>query len=123
MKRTQKNVLRWAIDSFGPIAANRDERAARLAEEAVEVAQTEGVPKDVILRIVERVYERPPGELWQEIGGIEITLQALCENVGLSRDECGDREWHRVLSKTKDWWRAKHAAKVAAGTADLTPDC
>src|SRR4051812_11277389 len=53
------SVLAWAVRSFGPIALNRDERAARMAEEAVEVAQVEGVPLDVMQRITARVYSRP----------------------------------------------------------------
>lgn len=118
---TQKAVLSWAVDSFGPIAKNRDERAARLVEEAIEVAQAEHVPLEVVLRIASHVYSRPVGELGQEIGGCGITLLALAENAGLDFwVECR-REFRRVLSKPRDWWHRKHAAKVAAGTADLSP--
>ena len=122
-KRTQKRVLDWAVESFGSIAKNRDERGARLAEEAIEVAQTEGVTEDMIAAITRRVYERPPGELWQEIGGVGITLEALAENAGHSLEDDTEREWQRVLSKSKDWWTKKHAAKVAAGTANISPAC
>lgn len=120
-KRTQKAVLDWAVRSFGNIAKNRDERAARLAEEAIEVAQVEGVSEDMIAAIARRVYERPPGELWQEIGGVGITLEALAENVGHSLEGDTEREWQRVLSKSQEWWEKKHAAKVAAGTANISP--
>lgn len=117
----QYQVLGWATESFGAIALNRDERAARLAEEAIEVAQTQGVPLSVIQRIARRVYERPPGEIGREIGGVGITVLSLAANLG--RDFANDTrtEWQRVQSKTRDWWQQKHAEKVAAGTADLTP--
>ncbi len=118
---TQKAVLKWAVDSFGPIALNRDERAARLVEEAVEVAQVEGVRAEVVQRILARVYSRPPGELGQEIGGCGITLLALAENAGIDHDTEVLREWRRVLSKPRNWWERKHAEKVAAGTANLSP--
>jgi NTP pyrophosphatase (non-canonical NTP hydrolase) len=114
-------VLHWAVDSFGPIALNRDERAARLAEEAMEVAQAEGVPLLTLQRIAERIYSRPVGELGQEVGGLGITLYALAANCGLDLFAEIEREWRRVLSKPRDWWQRKHAEKVAAGTADLSP--
>lgn len=117
----QKKVLDWAVENFGVIATNRDERAARLIEEAVEVAQAEGVPLEIVQRIVERIYSRPPGELSQEIGGLAITLDALAENAGLDVTVEAERELERITSKSKEWWTKKHAEKVEAGTANLTP--
>ncbi len=117
----QADVLGWAVSSFGPIAQNIDERAARIAEEAIEIAQVEGVPLDTIKRIADRVYSRPPGERWQEIGGTMIGILSYAEIVGLSVVECTRREFDRVLSKPREWWQKKHAEKVAAGTADLSP--
>jgi NTP pyrophosphatase (non-canonical NTP hydrolase) len=118
---TQSAVLAWAVRSFGPVAKNRDERAARLVEEAAEIAQVEGVPLEVVCRIAGRVYSRPPGELGQEIGGLGITLLALAENAGIDCHAEVRREFRRVLSKPPAWWKHKHAEKVAAGTADLSP--
>lgn len=120
LEPTQANVLAWAVNSFGPIARNRDERAARLAEEAIEIAQAEGVSLDIVVRIATRVYSRPAGELWQELGGLGITMLAFAENAGLNVDTCTEREWRRVLSKTPEWWAKKHAEKVEAGTANLS---
>lgn len=117
----QSDVLAWAVRSFGPIAQNVDERAARIAEEAIEIAQVEGVPLDTIKRIADRVYSRPAGERWQEIGGTMIGILSYAEIVGLSMAECTRREFDRVLSKPREWWQKKHAEKVAAGTADLSP--
>ncbi len=118
-KRTQKNVLDWAVGSFGRCAIDRQERAARLVEEAIEVAQAMGLDQSLIPKIADRVYEGEPGDLWQELGGCQITLQAAAESVEHELDDCADREWRRVLSKPKHWWAKKHAAKVAAGTADI----
>ena len=117
----QADVLAWAIRSFGPIAQNEDERAARVAEEAIEIAQVEGVPIETIKRIADRVYSRPAGERWQEIGGTMIGMLSYAEIIGLSLAECTHREFQRVLSKPREWWQKKHAEKVAAGTADLSP--
>ncbi|HEU4601555.1 MAG TPA: hypothetical protein VFS24_06290 [Steroidobacteraceae bacterium] len=117
----QADVLHWAVESFGPIARNRDERAARLAEEAIEVAQAEGVELEVIVRIAERVYSRPAGDLHRELGGVALTALSMSQIAGLSFASCGKQEWLRVKSKPRDWWQKKHAEKVAAGTADLSP--
>lgn len=120
-RATPAAVLQWAVNSFGAIALNRDERAARMTEEAIEVAQVEGVPLEVIQRIAARVYSRPVGELGQEIGGLLVGLYALAANSGVDTDAEFRREFNRVLSKPKEWWARKHAEKVAAGTADLSP--
>jgi hypothetical protein len=117
----QQQVLEWAVRSFGAIAKNSDERAARLAEEAIEIAQCEGVPLEVIIKIAQRVYSRPAGERWQEIGGTGVALLAYAENAGLGLEKCIEREWTRLQSKSLEWWKMKHAEKVAAGTADLSP--
>jgi len=116
----QKDVLEWIVASFGQHAHNRDERAARLVEEAIEIAQAAGVPLAVLRRIADRVYARPAGELRQEIGGLGITILGLAANCGIDFAAETLREWQRVLSKPQDWWQYKHAEKVAAGTADLS---
>jgi hypothetical protein len=117
----QSDVLDWAVRSFGPIAMNIDERAARVAEEAIEIAQVEGVPLETVKRIADRVYSRAPGERWQEIGGTMIGMLSYAQIIGLSLADCTHREFQRVLSKPREWWQKKHAEKVAAGTADLSP--
>lgn len=116
----QKKVMSWALENFGPVAANRDERAARLLEEAIEIAQIQGLSIPLIQRIAEHVYSRPPGRLGQEIGGVAITLEALAENAGFSVEEEAGHELARILALPKEWWKRKHAGKVAAGVADLS---
>lgn len=117
----QQDVLEWIVASFGQRAHNRDERGARLVEEAMEIAQAEGVPLEVLKRIADRVYARPVGELRQEIGGLGITILGLTANCGIDFVAETLREWQRVLSKPQAWWQQKHGEKVAAGTADLSP--
>lgn len=116
-----QEFLAWAVDTFGPVALNRDERAARFIEEALELAHAESIQKATVLSIVERVYARPAGELRKEIGQAAATLECLAENVGISAaDEC-ERELKRVKSIPKEQWAKRHSAKVALGIADLSP--
>ena len=117
----QKQVLDWAVETFGPVAGHVDERAARLVEEAIEVAQAVGLPPEVIAKILDRVYSRVPGDLSQEIGGVAITLDAMAECLVVDVGQEAERELQRVLAIPKDHFKKKHADKVAAGTADLTP--
>ena len=115
-----EQVLRWAVNTFGLVARNRDERAARLVEEAVEVAQAEGVAIDVLERIVRRVYSRPAGDVAQEIGGLAMTLDACAENIGIDAQQEAWRELGRVLDLPRDHFVKKHAEKAADGVANLS---
>lgn len=113
--------LKWAIETFGNVAKNRDERAARLVEEAIELAQAEGVPLDVIERIARHVFSKPPGDPIAELQGVALTLDACAENLGDSVADATARELTRVKSRSAAEWAARHDAKVAAGRANLSP--
>lgn len=121
MINTARLFLTWAVQNFGKVAKNHDERAARLVEEAVEICQVQGVSEEVIHRIVCRVYSRPVGRLEQEIGGTTLALMAVAENAGLSMDKCAEDEFNRVMQRDKQWWQWKHQEKVDAGCANLSP--
>lgn len=113
--RRQSRILAWAVAAFGEVAKDPKERAKRFIEEAVELAQAMGVYEDEVLRIVRYVYDRPIGDTFQEVGGVSLTLLALCESIGLAAD---DAEWHeldRVLKIDIAKLRAKQNAKAAAG--------
>jgi NTP pyrophosphatase (non-canonical NTP hydrolase) len=116
-----KAFLQWAIETFGPIAANRDERAARFIEEALELVHAEGITAETAQRILDRVYARPRGSLGKEIGQAMATLECLAENVGLSADAECEREFARVRSIPKEEWTRRHDAKVALQIANLSP--
>ena len=115
-----KAFLQWAIDTFGPVARNRDERAARFIEEALELVHAQCLPLVTVLRIAARVYERFPGEQAREIGQAMATLECLAENVGLSADAECEREFARVLTIPKEEWLKRHDAKVSQQIARTT---
>ena len=113
--------LQWAIQTFGNVAKNRDERAARLVEEAIELAQAEGVALDVIERIARHVYSKPAGDPVAELQGVALTLDACAENMGDTVQGATARELERVRSRSREEWALRHDAKVAAGRANLSP--
>lgn len=117
--RRASDILAWAVATFGPIAAERTERGARLVEEAIEAAQACGVSIQQVQRIAERAYSRPVGALNKEIGQVGMTLEALAEVSGLDVDQEIEREWQRVQAIPAEHWAKRHAEKVAQGTAGL----
>lgn len=112
-----KLVLHWAKSVFGDVAMDPTERALRMMEEAAEVAQGVGVPLDIIQRTVARTYQRPVDDPAKEIGGLLVTVYALCGRLQLDPEFLLDTEVERILSKDPQLWRDKHNMKVKDGTS------
>jgi hypothetical protein len=113
-----KAALKWAEEMFGEKTA-RDplERARRLLEEAIELAQAAGLDLDAVSALAARVYLRPPGDIEREVGQVAMTLEVLAANIGLDADAEASREFARVRHIPKQEWEARHAAKAAQGIA------
>ncbi len=84
----QPTIESWARRVLGDeTLQNRPERALRVAEEAVELAQCMGVGADQLHRLVDYVYARPPGTPGQEIAGTLVTLYAAAVSVRVDAEE------------------------------------
>lgn len=109
----QTRVAPWVIECFGEvIAADVVERCDRFLEEALELCQALDWPKDRAIALVDYVYGRPKGDPDQEVGGVMVTLAALCGSINADMHVSGDVELARinqpdVIAKI----RAKQAAK------------
>ena len=114
----QALILNWAHRTFGQVALSRLERAARLFEEAAEVAQAAGVSEEMCGRILKRTYSRPVGNVVQELGGCAVTLLAMCEVTGNSFEAVLKQEVDRCIERGPSF-AAKHAEKVRDGTANV----
>ena len=80
----QSRVLPWLLECFGAeIASDTVERNHRFLEEALELVQACGCPSDEAHKLVDYVYGREVGEKSQEVGGVMVTLAALCLAQGL----------------------------------------
>jgi NTP pyrophosphatase (non-canonical NTP hydrolase) len=108
----QAGVDRWMDACFGePIKSDQLERADRFTEEALELAQTmPGFTKDRAHALVDYVFDRPQGEINQEVGGVMVTLAALCNTTGVNIDAAASTELARVWTKVEQI-RAKQAGK------------
>lgn len=111
-------IARWVVSRLGePLLTDREERALRLVEEAIELAQAEGIPYAHIVNVAQRVYSRPAGEPAQEMGGVMVCAHAWAIAAEESLAALTEREVSRIEAVPAEVTRAKHDAKADAGTA------
>ena len=107
----QQRVQPWLMTCFGEkIAGDCDERNHRFFEESLELAQTCGCSVSEAHQLVDYVYGRPVGESAQEVGGVMVTLAALCLASDLNMHDAAEVELARIWTKVEAI-RAKQAAK------------
>ncbi|WP_396334078.1 hypothetical protein [Burkholderia anthina] len=107
----QARVQPWMLACFGAeIAADRVERNHRFLEEALELVQACGCTASEAHQLVDYTFGRPIGEPAQEVGGVMVTLAALCLANGLDMHAAGETELARIWTKVEQI-RAKQAAK------------
>lgn len=111
MTSFQNRVQPWMLACFGPaISADCLERSDRFIEEALELVQAGGYSKERAHQLVDYVFDRPQGEIAQEVGGVMVTLAAYCLAHGIDMHACGETELARIWTKVETI-RAKQAAK------------
>lgn len=121
MKRWRYRCAEWVAKTYGQASLeDLRNRSARVAEEGVELAQSEGVPLEQMRAIVERCYMRPPGDPRQETAGVFFTLLVYVHQKKFDLLRILRTEVERVERKDPEEFRAKQREKFAAGT-DLVP--
>lgn len=107
----QARVQPWLMACFGEmIAGDREERNHRFLEEALELVQACSCTADEAHQLVDYVFGRPAGEKGQEVGGVMVTLAALCLAQGLDLHDEAETELARIWTKVEQIC-AKQAAK------------
>lgn len=107
----QNRVQPWLMACFGEmIAGDREERNHRFLEESLELVQSCGCTASEAHQLVDYVFGRPVGEPPQEVGGVMVTLAALCRASGIDMHAAGETELARIWTKVKAI-RDKQAAK------------
>jgi hypothetical protein len=100
MKSYQLRVRNWVMTCFGStVADDVIERNYRFLEEALELVQSLGCTREDALNLVDYVYGRPVGEPAQEVGGVEVTLNALCSAAGIDAADAAETELARIWGK------------------------
>lgn len=111
----QERAKKWLLQCFGPeIASDRMERNHRFLEEALELVQAAGATREDALQLVDYVYGRPAGDPHQEVGGVMLTLAALCQANGIDVLQAAEAELERAWNKI-EVIRAKQQAKPVFG--------
>lgn len=118
----QARVEPWLDACFGhAIATDTVERNHRFVEEALELSQACGCTASEAHQLVDYVWGRPVGEKTQEVGGVMVTLAALCSAWEIDMAGCGEVELARIWTMVEKI-RAKQAAKPKhSPLAEATP--
>jgi len=110
MTRLQVRVDRWVRICLGDAMRNSiRERCFRFLEESLELVQACGLPKDSVLKLVDYVYARPVGDPPQEVGGVSITLFALCNTVAIDQEAETEHELDRCWKQCDQIHDKAHA--------------
>lgn len=100
IKSFQERVDPWLLQCFGEsISRNKLERNHRFIEESIELVQSLGCTKEDVLMLVDYVFDRPLGDPYQEVGGVMVTLAALCLANDLDMHDDGEIELNRIWGK------------------------
>lgn len=107
----QGRVINWMMETFSmEVCRNTAERNHRFLEESLELAQALGCTAAEAHMLVDYTFGRPTGEPQQEVGGVMVTLAALCAAADISMVDCSETElkccWLNI-----DRIRAKQASK------------
>lgn len=86
------------------------ERNHRFLEESLELVQALGCTSSESHQLVDYVFGRVTGEATQEVGGVMVTLSALCSAADINMEECGEIELKRIWTCVEKI-RAKQALK------------
>lgn len=112
----QKAAYDWTVDAFGPEhAMSAPMRATRFIEEGIELYQTCGGNRVMLHRLVDFVFNKPPGDLKKEIGDVGLTLLTVAELSGFDADVCEAMVVAEALATDPAAMRARNAVKNAAG--------
>jgi len=95
-----------------------EERMLRFSEEVIELGQAEGITREQYHALVDQVFDKPVGEVEQEIGGVLVTLGSYFAVTG--RDNPGilyEREFSRCETpEVIQRIRRKHDEKLVVSS-------
>jgi|JI9StandDraft_1071089.scaffolds.fasta_scaffold95878_2 hypothetical protein len=115
----QTGVDKWVLACFGQVIRDSiPERCHRLMEEAVETVQSLGATRDECHMLVDYVFNRPPGEAYQEVGGLMICLAALCNAANINMQLAAITELQHIwvlIDKIREKQKTKPASSPLPG--------
>lgn len=107
----QRRVMDWMMETFSmQVCRNTAERNHRFLEESLELVQAFGCTAAEAHMLVDYTFGRPVGDPDQEVGGVMVTLAALCAAANMAMTECAETELARCWQNIERI-RAKQARK------------
>lgn len=105
---------------------DKTERNFRFLEEALELVQANGATRAEALILVDYVFNREVGETLQEVGGVMVTLAALCNVLQINMESAYWLEHNRistdeVIAKIRKKQETKPKGSPLPGTHEVTP--
>lgn len=102
----QDDAATWVKTVFGSDwLASKEERGCRVLEETIELAQAMGVSRDQAHMLVDQVYNKPTGEIRQELGGVMHTLLICHASCNINASET-------ILATMKDVWQRERIETI-----------
>lgn len=117
MSTDRNAILEWCVRVFGPVARDPRERALRLLEEVLELAQTQGVTYTDARAVAVRTFARDPGSAAVELGQAGMCLEVMAAVMGRDLGREVNLEFARVQDIPDAEFHRRHDAKVAVGAA------
>lgn len=113
----QTRIARWVVEAFGnKIFHDRQERARRVLEEAIELAQSENIELAQAERLLKHVYSRPAGRPEQEAAGVGTTLFSWAAATDNDLLDLVETEYRRITDpETMKKIRLKNLEKRRTG--------
>jgi hypothetical protein len=118
----QAKIATWAKQAFGEEhCTDHQVRGLRLLEEAIEFAQSVGVPEAQCAKLISYVYSRPAGDPMQELGGVGVTWMLAAESYRIKAFAALDKEVARIHSKPLSHFTARNQNKCDLGFDGADP--
>ena len=98
----QARVKPWMQTCFGETKSRElPEQRYRFATKALELVQSLGCTSEEAFTLVGSVFERPTDAVAQEVGGVMVTLAALCLATDVEMFKAGEAELARSLDENR----------------------
>jgi NTP pyrophosphatase (non-canonical NTP hydrolase) len=110
-------TLNWLKVVFDDRNNDREERILRLLEEVMELAQAEGVKDYQVAQLQDQVFNKPVGEISQELGGVLVTLGSYLACTNQDPNMAYEREFARCEQpELVEKIRKKHDEKLVVSS-------
>lgn len=114
----QEQIKMWVVTRLGSEAMRCHERGLRSSEENAELVQAFGVTREEAHRIIDRVFNKPVGDIKQELGGAMLTLLACAESAGCNLGMAAQDELDRIFLLPMEKFRSRQDQNVKDGIGE-----